>query len=278
MKDIKDYIGKEYAILCTTQEEFSRIKELLKYPYDLKIKEQGELVLYTKETGWDPKRYCDLPMIEASEFMQLKFEVGKWYCLPDCSDYKGKYLREDWVSEYIDDRRSYWKSEGKASFKDAIELSKEDLIKYLPKDHPDYPKNEFIVGAWYRNPADSMKNTVFAKFLKWENNHWYYSERIDIEKFDIGTKYTTSKGGNWCYSIKSPVYEPIEYSEINKIVTELTTKTNNQNDTSKTESCKVQRPNLSISTAIAGGGERFTSTKSKIRFGNHDCDYQKRSS
>ncbi len=275
MKDIKDYIGKKYAIHCKTQEEWDFITKILGYKWktgnwnrfrtETYISSIEPIYQVTSDEYWSNAKF-----IEASEFIQPQSEVGKWYKWKFGYGYtlakfqkitsEGLWNCSEWISKEGEHFRNGSHNMGFVEDNTRILCSKEDLIKYLPKHHPDYPKDELdslLEEARQKFPIGSTVQSLVT----------YIEEQI-IDSFKpINLEQTIQeiwfKGGE--YNIL--VYKKGKWATLIKN-NNLTTKTNNQNDTSKTESCKVQRPNLSISTAVAGGGERFTSTKNKIKFGS----------
>jgi hypothetical protein len=67
---------------------------------------------------------------------------------------------------------------------------------------------EFIVGKWYKNPGKHEGAIdTFAKFEKWEDNWFHFTEWIINEVYE-------NKISKWSYSKTNKVYEPVNIEEI----------------------------------------------------------------
>ena len=90
MKNIKDYIGKKYAVKCNTSEEWDKITKLLNYNWV-----EGTWGRYGEDTciqlaskGYSPKDFYqrnNYTILEAKDFLEdnnslsINLKEGKWY-------------------------------------------------------------------------------------------------------------------------------------------------------------------------------------------------------
>lgn len=65
---------------------------------------------------------------------------------------------------------------------------------------------KFIKGKWYKNTGNfAGSDKIFAKFSKWENDTWFYSEKINNGVYE--------KANN-TWHFHGDVYEPIDIKKI----------------------------------------------------------------
>lgn len=69
---------------------------------------------------------------------------------------------------------------------------------------------EFIVGGWYKNPGNFAGSEItWAKFEKWEDNSFYFTEWINKGTYENKKSY-------WYYSECDGIYEPVNIKKIKK--------------------------------------------------------------
>ncbi len=280
MKDIKDYIGKKWAIHCNNSEEADYISTLLNYTWEkLNWYTSSEnCINCSQKLHSTQKWYKDhhYSIIEASEFIQPQFEVGAWYKWKSSSGYIGytlakfqKITSENlWnCSEWISDNGNHFKNgshnTGFVHDKDnRILCTKEDLIKYLSKDHPDYPKDEledlikeakqkFPIGSNVKSLVESIPERIIDSFnphslTQTKEEIWFYGKPYNILVYNRG---------KWANLIINDNF--------------ITTKTNNQNDTSKTESIKIRGTSISISGISRSETKSLSSKRSKSKIAEY---------
>lgn len=88
--------------------------------------------------------------------------VGKWYKLPNRSNYYVKYKSENNCSEYITAGKEYRNYSGYCNTDDAILLSSEDIYQYLPDGHVDKVKTteKWSVGTYVVWLVSSQKGNI----------------------------------------------------------------------------------------------------------------------
>lgn len=167
-RKVKDYIGQNVAIYCSSKEEWNKIVDLFDSPTVKKHYWEDVVNLGKSDTisitgrGWSPKEYFikkQYTIYPASDFLEeeksFKFEEGKWYSFnwdwyssnsPVIAKIKkvfGNSINVSWRS-YLWEENNYDTS-GTYLFKDISnikELSIEQVQPYLPEGHPDKFKVE----------------------------------------------------------------------------------------------------------------------------------------
>lgn len=142
------------------------------------------------------------------EKLTYPFVIGKYYYFESfgksgntniarCDDFtKNDFSTRNWVMLH---KHSYggiasWDLSQMSNIREATE---EELRKYLPENHEDYPKqaaslSNYEIGKWYDFDNPDFEGKVCAKFLEIsdEGKYWHFSEYIGDEKWK---KYD----GNW---------------------------------------------------------------------------------
>lgn len=161
MKQIKNYIGKEVAVQCSSQEEWNKIIELIsevksnhgptqKYLYNnltqetidcLNLKMGGIPIGASSKDNYLKNGYIVFP---ASDFLEeeSKFEEGKWYKSKDSENLYRNISRNEVIWSIGRFEENYSVKETFENWELLTDLS--EIQQFLPKGHADKIKTEVI--------------------------------------------------------------------------------------------------------------------------------------
>lgn len=189
MKQIKDYIGKNYAIHCDTQEKHDKIYELLKeqqYKYwsgnQNYWKRYGEEFCFCLDekdltfasTDWCKNKHT---ILKAEEFLEPESLVGRYVRVLRVNSWSGAANIGDYLEIAKDkDGILYFENYEHSSFaKNRLKEDKETW-ELMPNGWtPEKEKPKFEIGKWYK-----INNNWYAKFDTIHNSGelWRFSNSI----------------------------------------------------------------------------------------------------